>query len=145
MRFFLFSASFTFPQNRSISLFSPRYVGEHPALEPIQEDQSPPGIFDSLLTALQQSVGHAAGRSVRDKTGICSIPLIPSHGQKGIFFLEKGIPCSPTWKVCFIYFISTHKYLWIDENLILQCWQLFSNHKERTALRGLLIICNVEN
>lgn len=38
---FLFSASFTFPQNRSIPLFSPRYVGEHPALEPIQEDQSP--------------------------------------------------------------------------------------------------------
>lgn len=87
---FLLSASLTFPQNRSIPLFSPRCVGEHPALEPIQEDQFPLAFLSLFSLLCSRELARQLAGVPETRQVICSIPLIPSQSQKD-FFLEKGI------------------------------------------------------
>lgn len=82
---FLFSASLAFPQNRSIPLFSPRYVGEHPALEPIQEDQSPLALV-SLLSLLCSRVLATQLAGVQRQDRCLQHPTPSQSWSKRIFF-----------------------------------------------------------
>lgn len=103
---FLFSASFTFPQNRSIPLFSPRYVGEHPALEPIQEDQSPLALW--TLSSLLCSRGLATQMAGVPETAQVSAAShsSPVMVKKGFFWRREHFVVQP--EKCALYFISPH-------------------------------------